>query len=210
MNDIVTELEAMNDAWEEAEVQESQKGFYEFVPDKSMLVKFGECSVGHAKKSGNLQAIMPFVALTGPNKGESNVIFRRLGGKDDEEQSMHLGFLKTALTRLGIDISSATEIPKAMVDISGTGADVAYAWNKKHTFLNYYINDTADVSSLESEEGFDWDKGAENSDEVDLDALDREGLITLAEERNVAFDKGFLDSASDDDIRDILEDAVAA
>lgn len=146
--DIGKELQELESAWSEAEVQE---GFGD-LPDDTYQMKVTKAYLNKSKSSGRLQLTVEFTVATGKFKNRKK--WSHYGIVDAQS----LGFVKTLFARLKLDP------PKKLAELNDEETlekllDITCECSVKTRgdFQNVYVNKPIDLDEAETEDADDWE-----------------------------------------------------
>jgi hypothetical protein len=163
-SDIGKELQELESAWSEAEVQE---GFGD-LPDDTYQMKVTKAYLNKSKSSGRLQLTVEFTVATGKFKNRKK--WSHLGIVDAQS----LGFVKTLFARLKLDP------PKKLAELNDEETlekllDITCECSVKTRgdFQNVYVNKLIDLDE-EAEDADDWEPSNRSKKSKDEDEGDDE------------------------------------
>lgn len=184
MASITNALKEVEDAWESAEVIESQ-GFSP-LPDGNYSGKVLD-GVVEMSQNGRLQVTLTLKPTEGKYEGKT---IKKFMGLDNE---LSIGYAKGTLKLLGIENpKSVTKLPKVLTDFfleHDNGIDVEFTIKTKDDFVNIYINKaTVEEEKSSIKEKIKKEK-IKKPTYSELEDMDKDDLIKIIEK----FDLGIED-----------------
>jgi hypothetical protein len=144
--DISSELEALDEYWEDVEEQSMED-----VPDGKYQVKIDAAVINNSKSSGRLQCSWTMTIVSGKHKGRK--LFKH-DGLDDESQ---LGWFRGGLARLGLEWpGSARDLPDTLDEAVDTYAEINARTKVGSEYQNVYFNKALDDDAVDAEELEEW------------------------------------------------------
>lgn len=166
---IAAELAALDADWDSAE----EKAGGGDVPDGKYAVRIEEAMIGKSKASDRLQVNWTLKIVAGEHAG------RNLWKHDGITDTEGLSWLRTALTRLGVEWpASSGELPETLEGLVGTFAEVQAKTKAGNDIQNVYFNkalDSADIEAsdddgvVEEEEETEEDEGEDEGEEATIE-----------------------------------------